>query len=63
MMSTSRAASRERSTKHSDTVGQRLPRHSSALTDTWHLPLGAFLLAVVFVAPRGLAALFSRPVR
>ena len=28
MTSTSRAASRERSTKHSDTIGQRLPRHS-----------------------------------
>ena len=35
----------------------------AALTDTWHLPLGAFLLAVVFVAPRGLAAVFSRPAR
>ena len=34
MTSTSRAASRERSTKHSDTIGQRPPRHSSALTDT-----------------------------
>ena len=32
--STSRAASRERSTKHSATIGQRDPRHSSALTDT-----------------------------
>ncbi|HJW53418.1 MAG TPA: branched-chain amino acid ABC transporter permease [Burkholderiaceae bacterium] len=35
----------------------------AALTDTWHLPLGAFLLAVVFIAPRGLAAVFSRPAR
>ena len=34
MTSTSRAASRERSTKHSDTIGQRLPRHSWALTET-----------------------------
>ena len=35
MMSTSRAASRERSTKHSETIGHRPPRHSCALTDTW----------------------------
>jgi len=29
-------------------------------TDYWHWPLGALLLIVVFVAPRGLAGLFSR---
>jgi branched-chain amino acid transport system permease protein len=32
----------------------------SALTDFWHLPLGLILLAVVFLAPRGLAGLAAR---
>ncbi|HTN50046.1 MAG TPA: branched-chain amino acid ABC transporter permease [Burkholderiaceae bacterium] len=32
----------------------------AALTDTWHLPLGLFLLGVVFLAPRGIAALLTR---
>ena len=33
-MSPGRMSARERSTKHCDTIGQRPPRHSSALTDT-----------------------------
>ncbi len=32
----------------------------AALTDFWHLPLGLILLAVVFLAPRGLAGLAAR---
>jgi branched-chain amino acid transport system permease protein len=32
----------------------------AALTDYWHLPLGLILLAVVFLAPRGLAGLAAR---
>jgi branched-chain amino acid transport system permease protein len=32
----------------------------TAMTDVWHLPLGAFLLAVVFLAPRGIAGAFAR---
>jgi branched-chain amino acid transport system permease protein len=32
----------------------------AALTDYWHLPLGLALLAVVFLAPRGLAGLLAR---
>jgi branched-chain amino acid transport system permease protein len=32
----------------------------AAFTDYWHLPLGLVLLAVVFLAPRGLAGLFAR---
>ena len=32
----------------------------AALTDYWHLPLGLILLAVVFFAPRGLAAVVAR---
>jgi branched-chain amino acid transport system permease protein len=36
----------------------------AALTEYWHLPLGALLLAVVFLAPRGLAGwLETRPAR
>ncbi len=29
-------------------------------TEYWHLPLGLLLIAIVFVAPRGVAALFER---
>lgn len=32
----------------------------AAVTDFWHLPLGLILLAVVFLAPRGLAGLAAR---
>jgi branched-chain amino acid transport system permease protein len=32
----------------------------AAFTDYWHLPLGLILLAVVFLAPRGLAGLLAR---
>jgi len=32
----------------------------AAYTDHWHLPLGLVLLAVVFLAPRGLAGAFTR---
>jgi branched-chain amino acid transport system permease protein len=32
----------------------------AGFTDYWHLPLGLILLAVVFLAPRGLAGLFAR---
>jgi branched-chain amino acid transport system permease protein len=32
----------------------------AALTDFWHLPLGLILLAMVFLAPRGLAGLAAR---
>jgi branched-chain amino acid transport system permease protein len=32
----------------------------TAMTDAWHLPLGVFLLAVVFLAPRGIAGAFAR---
>ncbi|HQR22261.1 MAG TPA: branched-chain amino acid ABC transporter permease [Burkholderiaceae bacterium] len=32
----------------------------AAFTDYWHLPLGFILLAVVFLAPRGLAGLLAR---
>jgi len=29
-------------------------------TDYWHLPLGVLLIAIVFLAPRGMAAVFER---
>ncbi|MDB5817192.1 MAG: branched-chain amino acid transporter permease, partial [Rhizobacter sp.] len=29
-------------------------------TDYWHLPLGVLLIAIVFLAPKGLVALFDR---
>lgn len=32
----------------------------AAYTDHWHLPLGLALLAIVFLAPRGLAGTFAR---
>jgi branched-chain amino acid transport system permease protein len=32
----------------------------AAFTDTWHLPLGLILLAIVFYAPRGIAGALSR---
>lgn len=34
-----------------------------SLTEFWHWPMGLLLLAVVFLAPSGIAGLFSRPRR